>query len=87
MNTVLATKMALRVAMWRNPARRDDIRKVLRDRDLLEAVTEEITYYVAAELGGIGDGSFIEFFQMLLENLPKILEFITQLLILFADED
>jgi hypothetical protein len=39
-----------------------------------------------SELGGIGDGSFMEFFQWLLDNADLIFELITKLLILFAAE-
>lgn len=78
-------KLALRRMMRKNPAQRDEIRQILRDRDLLDALVVESTAAAASELGAIGDGSFMEFFKWLIENADTIFEIITKLLVIFAE--
>ena len=87
MKTKPFVRLALRRMMRKNPPQRTAIRQVLRDSDLLDAVIEETTVLAAAELGAIGDGTFMEFFQWLLDHSDEIFALITKLLILFAETE
>jgi len=78
-------RLALR-RMWRGQLdRRDEIREILRDDDLLGALTEELVVVSAREYG-VGDGSFLDFFKFLMDNFELIFEIIAKLLILFGDD-
>ena len=80
-------RLALRRMMRKNPDQRSEIRQVLRDPDLLDALIEETQALAALELGAIGEGSLMEFFEWLLANADEIFALITKLLILFAEAE
>ncbi|GAG59867.1 unnamed protein product [marine sediment metagenome] len=73
--------------MRKDASQRAEIRIVLRDPDLLDALVAEVTAVAATELGAIGDGSFMEFFQWLIEHSDEIFAIISKLLIIFAESE
>ena len=79
-------RLALRRMARRRPRKREEILQVLHDRDLLDALTEELGAAAATERG-LGDGRFMEFLQFLLDNMDLIFAIIEKLLILLAEED
>lgn len=87
MNRKPFVRLGLRKLARKNPAKRDDIRKILRDGDLLDAVCEETTAMAAMEYG-IGDGDgLLGFLEWFIEHADEIFALISKLLILFAGEE
>ena len=87
MKQAVFVRLALRRLMRKNPAKRDELRTILRDPDLLEALAVELTACAATELGEVGEGSFLDFFKYLIENADLIFEIIAKLLIIFAESE
>ena len=80
-------KLGLRRLARKHPDRRDEIKQVLRDDDLLDAVVEE-SAVVAASVYGIGDGGrLLDFLDWFIENSDAIFAIISKLLLLFGDDD
>jgi hypothetical protein len=76
MNGLPIVRIALMILMIRDKKNRSTYRKALRNRAVLEALTVELSARAELQLGGIGDGSFMEFFQWLLDNWEEILKII-----------
>jgi len=88
MEGLVFVRIALRTLARQHPEQKENIRSVLKDRDLLEAVGLETAAAAQREVGFVlGDGSFLDFFQFFLDNYELIFEIITKLLIIFADKN
>lgn len=86
MRSKIFVRLALRRMMRYNPEQRDNIKQVLRDSDLLDAVVAESEAMASSEFGAIGDGTFMIFLEWLLDHSDEIFAIISKLLILFAEE-
>jgi hypothetical protein len=87
MRTKPFVRLALRRMARKHPERHEEIRSVLRDPDLLDALIAETQACASAELGDVGEGSFLEFFQWLIDNSDQLFEIITKLLVLFSGNE
>ena len=75
-------RLALRRLARQHPEHRENIRLVLRDPDMLDAVTEGLCH-VSENKYGIGDNSFMDFLDWLLEHADEILALIAKIVDMF----
>ena len=76
MKAAIFVNLALRVLAWKHPEHRKEFRAARRDQLALEAITIEMKGRYENQYGAIGDGTFMEFFQWLLDNWEEILKII-----------
>lgn len=76
MKEQIFVNLALRVLAWKHPENRKEFRAARRDSLVLEAITAEMKGRYESQYGAIGDGTFMEFFQFLLDNWEEILKII-----------
>ena len=79
-------RIGLRRLARKHPEKRDEIRKVLRDQDLFDAVVESATE-TYSDTYGDDDGPLINLLNWIVENYEVIFQIITKLLIFFDDKD
>ena len=82
---LIALKLVLRWMLWKYSASRKEIRKILRDEDMLAAVAQACESYAATEKGYGSDTPFLDILQFLMDNSDKILEIIVFIIGLFAE--
>jgi len=82
----VATRIALRILARRNPESREEIQKILSDRDLLDATVEwaGASHEMALRDLDSDGGPLLNFLDWLLNNGPALLEFILKLIGLFG---
>jgi hypothetical protein len=76
MRETAIVRRALIVLAFRDKENMKTYLKALRNRSVLEAVTAEATVRAESEVGAIGDGTFLELFQWVLDNWEEILKII-----------
>ena len=76
MKGLAIVRLGLIILSFRDKENKAIYRKALRNRAVLEALTEELVARAESEVGAIGDGSFMEFFQWILDNWEEILKII-----------
>ena len=76
MKEQIFVNLALRVLAWKHPENRNEFRAARRDSLVLDAISIEMKGRFESQYGAIGDGTFMEFFQFLLDNWEEILKII-----------
>ena len=80
-------RLGLRKLARKNPGKRDDIKEVLRDSDLFEALVAESAYVAEYQYGVGEDGGLINFLNWFIEHADEIFAIISKLIALFAEVD